>query len=57
MPWGFSKLGRLARVTGLPRPTLARQLERMCRRGLVMDVFVDGRKVSLVRISTMEVLS
>jgi Na+-translocating ferredoxin:NAD+ oxidoreductase RNF subunit RnfB len=42
MPWGFSKLGRLERLTGLPRPTLERQLESMCRRGLVMDVFVDG---------------
>jgi len=42
MPWGLSKLARLERVTGIPCARLQRQLESMCPRGLVMDVFIDG---------------
>ena len=42
MPWGFSRLGRLERVTGIPRAQLERQLESLCPRGLVMDVHVGG---------------
>jgi formate hydrogenlyase subunit 6/NADH:ubiquinone oxidoreductase subunit I len=40
MPWGFSRIGRLERLTGTPRPQLERQFERLCPRGLVMDVLV-----------------
>ena len=39
MPWGFSTLSRLERVTGLDAPALGRRLSSLCRRGLVMDVF------------------
>ena len=42
MPWGFSRIGRLERVTGIPRATLERQLESLCPRGLVMDVEAGG---------------
>jgi formate hydrogenlyase subunit 6/NADH:ubiquinone oxidoreductase subunit I len=40
MPWGFSRIGRLEKLTGIPRQRLERQLERLCPRGLVMDVLV-----------------
>jgi len=43
MPYGFSSLERLERVTGLPRVELERQLDSLCPRGLVMDVCVGGR--------------
>ncbi len=42
MPWGFSRIRRLERVTGIPRATLERQLESLCPRGLVMDVEAGG---------------
>jgi ferredoxin len=42
MPWGFSRIGRLERVTGIARAQLERQLASLCPRGLVMDVFADG---------------
>jgi len=42
MPWGFSRIGRLEKVTGIPRAQLESQLESLCPRGLVMDVCVDG---------------
>ena len=42
MPWGFSRIGRLERVTGIPRAQLERQLASLCPRGLVMDVHVGG---------------
>jgi len=42
MPWGFSRIGRLERVTGIPRAQLERQLESLCPRGLVMDVCIGG---------------
>lgn len=42
MPFGFSTLERLSRVTGTPAGELERTLERLCPRGLVMDVFIDG---------------
>ncbi len=38
MPWGFSTIGRLERITGVPRDQLERQLQSLCPRGLVMDV-------------------
>jgi ferredoxin len=38
MPWGFSSLGRLVRVTGRPRAELERTLDGLCDRGLVMDI-------------------
>lgn len=40
MPFGFSTLERLEKATGIPRSDLERQLERLCPRGLVMDVHV-----------------
>jgi formate hydrogenlyase subunit 6/NADH:ubiquinone oxidoreductase subunit I len=40
MPWGFSRIGRLEKLTGIPRQRLERQFERLCPRGLVMDVLV-----------------
>jgi len=42
MPWGFSRIGRLERVTGIARAQLERQLQSLCPRGLVMDVHVGG---------------
>ena len=42
MPYGFSTIERLERVTGRPRVSLERQLESLCPRGLVMDVYVNG---------------
>jgi formate hydrogenlyase subunit 6/NADH:ubiquinone oxidoreductase subunit I len=42
MPWGFSRLGRLEKVTGIPRVQLESQLATLCPRGLVMDVFAGG---------------
>nr|MCU0805098.1 hypothetical protein [Burkholderiales bacterium] len=42
MPWGFSRIGRLERVTGIPRAQIERQLESLCPRGLVMDVCIGG---------------
>jgi ferredoxin len=42
MPWGFSPIGRVEKVTNVPRDPLERQLESLCSRGLVMDVFVHG---------------
>ena len=42
MPYGFSNLDRLEQVTGIARAALERQLESLCPRGLVMDVWVDG---------------
>jgi ferredoxin len=43
MPYGLSPIGRLERVTGIPRARLERQLESLCPRGLVMDIAVGGR--------------
>jgi ferredoxin len=43
MPYGFSTLGRLEKVTGIPQAQLERQLESLCPRGLVMDICVGGR--------------
>jgi formate hydrogenlyase subunit 6/NADH:ubiquinone oxidoreductase subunit I len=42
MPWGFSRIGRLEKVTGIPRAQLETQLASLCPRGLVMDVFAGG---------------
>lgn len=42
MPYGFSTLARLEKVTGTPRAQLERQLESLCPRGLVMDICVNG---------------
>jgi ferredoxin len=42
MPWGFSPIGRLEKITGLPRAQLERQLDSLCPRGLVMDICADG---------------
>jgi len=42
MPWGFSRLGRLEKVTGIARAQLERQLDSLCPRGLVMDVHANG---------------
>ncbi len=40
MPYGLSRLERLELVTGIPRPRLERQLESLCRRGLVLDLCI-----------------
>ncbi|HEX5639028.1 MAG TPA: 4Fe-4S dicluster domain-containing protein [Burkholderiaceae bacterium] len=40
MPWGFSRITRLEKVTGTTRVKLEAQLASLCPRGLVMDVFV-----------------
>ena len=40
MPYGLQTLGRIARVTGYREAELARSLERLCRKGLVMDLFI-----------------
>ena len=42
MPWGFSTIERLERITGRPREQLERRLQSLCPRGLVMDVFLNG---------------
>jgi NAD-dependent dihydropyrimidine dehydrogenase PreA subunit len=42
MPYGLSRLGRLERVTGIPRPELERRLETLCPRGLVVDLRLGG---------------
>lgn len=42
MPYGLSRLGRLERVTRIPRATLERQLESLCQRGLIIDVRLGG---------------
>jgi len=42
MPWGFSSLARLEKVTGFERADLERLLDGLCPRGLVMDIHVDG---------------
>ena len=42
MPWGFSSLDRLEKVTGHARPHLERLLDSLCRRGLVIDVWAEG---------------
>src|SRR5512139_931626 len=42
MPWGFSRIARLEKVTGIPRAQLEARLASLCPRGLVMDVFADG---------------
>ncbi len=42
MPYGLAPLGRLERVTGIPRVQLQRQLESLCPRGLVLDLSIDG---------------
>ncbi len=42
MPYGFSTLGRLQRVTGHERGELERLLASLCPRGLVIDVHVGG---------------
>lgn len=38
MPYGLSRLGRLERLTGIPRAELEPRLESLCHRGLVIDV-------------------
>jgi ferredoxin len=43
MPYGLSSLGRLERVTGIPKAGLERQLESLCPRGLVMDIAIGDR--------------
>ena len=43
MPYGLAPLGRLERITGLPRARLERQLASLCPRGLVMDLEVHGK--------------
>jgi len=43
MPYGFSPIERLERITGIARPELERQLASACPRGLVIDVCIDGR--------------
>jgi len=42
MPYGLSRLGRLERVTRIPRATLERQLESLCQRGLIIDLRLGG---------------
>lgn len=42
MPWGFSSLERLEKVTGFSRPELERLLGSLCPRGLVIDVWAGG---------------
>lgn len=43
MPYGLSTIERLAKVTKIPRAKLEAQLESLCPRGLVLDVFVGGK--------------
>ncbi len=43
MPYGLSRIERIAEVTGAPREKLLGELERLCRRGLVLDVFVGDQ--------------
>ncbi len=43
MPWGFSTLGRLARVSGRDRDELRRRLDHLADRGLVLDLFIGGK--------------
>ena len=42
MPYGLSRLGRLERMTRIPRATLEKQLESLCSRGLVVDLLLGG---------------
>jgi ferredoxin len=42
MPFGFSSIARLEKVTGTPRAELEHRLESLCPRGLVMDIRVRG---------------
>lgn len=42
MPWGFSTLDRLERVTGFSRSHLERLLKSLCPRGLVIDIHAGG---------------
>ncbi len=41
MPYGLQTLGRISRVTGYDETKLAPILERLCAKGLVMDLFIQ----------------
>jgi Fe-S-cluster-containing hydrogenase component 2 len=43
LPFGFSPLRRIEKVTGIPSARLQEHLESLCPRGLVIDVCVDGQ--------------
>lgn len=42
MPYGFSNLARIARITKYDRGRLDKILPRLCLKGLVLDVFAQG---------------
>jgi len=48
MPYGAATLDNLAKTTKLTPQHLAPRLERLCQKGLVMDLFVQGQYVYLV---------
>ncbi|MGD9265187.1 MAG: 4Fe-4S dicluster domain-containing protein [Lysobacterales bacterium] len=43
MPWGLSTLGRISRVTGRDKKELQPILERLCDKGLVVDLDLGGK--------------
>mgnify|MGYP001827064614 CR=1 FL=1 len=43
LPYVFSDLERIARLSGVEPTALRCRLERMCEKGLVIDIFADGR--------------
>jgi len=43
MPYGLAPIERIEKLTKLPRPRLEKQLASLTARGLVMDLFIDGR--------------
>ena len=42
MPLGMSTIERVARITSYERPRLDNLLDGLCRKGLVMDIEIDG---------------
>jgi Na+-translocating ferredoxin:NAD+ oxidoreductase RNF subunit RnfB len=42
LPYSFAPLARLEQVTGMAESALRSQLESLCSRGLVIDVYVNG---------------
>lgn len=48
MPFRPSSIDRIEQVTGIPRATLQRRFDRLCPRGLVMDIRVGDQYYYLV---------
>jgi ferredoxin len=42
MPYGLSILGRIAQATGVEKPRLEKLLSGLCKKGLVLDLHVNG---------------